>query len=465
MLAGRNDALADLPTLRLSVQVSFLAEATQASPQPANVFPAAALAVSVTVRPAVYFWMQVFVDAVPMHFPAGAETVPLPLTVITSVPAATAVKFALTDFAVFIVTVQVGALPVQAPVQPEKDAPAAGVAVSVTAEFVGRFALHAEAPLPQLIPPPLTVPLPVTTTESSTDVAPAPLPVVNDAVTDLAAAICTVQVGVAPLHAPPQPENVAPAAGVAVSVTVAFTDGVVLQVVAPLPQLIPVPVTVPDPKTETVSRKPAPPTVPPAKVAVTLFDSFIRTVQVVPDPPQAPVQPVNVAPVAGEAISVTVAFRAKFAEQMTPPLPQLIAPAPPLTLPLPSTVTVSFGSGAKVAVTLRATSIVRLHSSDVPEQDVPDHPVNMKPSSGVAFRTTVELVLSCSVQLPGPWHVTPPPSTLPLPVTVTDRSTTSVDSIQLALSVLLALILIVQASSVSSHAPPQPAKIQPGDTD
>ena len=67
--AGRNDALADLPTLRLSVQVSFLAEATQASPQPANVFPAAALAVSVTVRPAVYFWMQVFVDAVPMHFP------------------------------------------------------------------------------------------------------------------------------------------------------------------------------------------------------------------------------------------------------------------------------------------------------------------------------------------------------------------------------------------------------------
>src|SRR6478672_5503887 len=234
VLAGRNDALADLPTLRLSVQVSFLAEATHASPQPANVLPAAALAVSVTVRPAAYFWMQVFVAAVPMHFPAGAETVPLPLTVIKSVPAATAVKLALTDFAVFIVTVQVGALPVQAPVQPPKDAPAAGVAVSVTAEFVGRFALHPEAPLPQLIPPPLTVPLPVTTTESSTDVVPPP--VVNDAVTDLAAVICTVQVGIVPLHAPPQPENVAPAAGVAVSVTVALTAGVVLQVVEPLPQ-------------------------------------------------------------------------------------------------------------------------------------------------------------------------------------------------------------------------------------
>ena len=58
------------------------------------------------------------------------------------------------------------------------------------------------------------------------------------------------------------------------------------------------------------------------------------------------------------AISVTVALKAKFAEQMTPPLPQLIAPAPPLTLPLPFTVTVSFGSGANVAVTDRSLFIV-----------------------------------------------------------------------------------------------------------
>jgi hypothetical protein len=342
-----------------------------------------------------------------------------------------------------------------------KDAPGAGVAVSVTAEFTGSVALHPAAPLPQLIPPPLTVPLPVTTTASSTDVVPPPPPVVNEAITDLAPVICTVQVGTAPLQEPPQPENVAPAAGVAVSVTVAFTAGVVLQVVAPLPQLIPLPVTVPCPETETVSRKPAPPAVPPTKVAVTLFDWFISTVQVVPDPPQAPVQPVKVAPVAGVAINVTVALNAKFAEQMTPPLPQLIAPAPPLTLPLPFTVTVSFGSGANVAVTDRSLFIVRLHSSEVPLQDVPDQPVKTNPSSGVAFRTTVELALSCSVQLPGPWHVTPPPSTLPLPVTVTERSKTSVEATQLALSVLLAVILIVQASSVSSHAPPQPAKIQP----
>jgi hypothetical protein len=98
-------------------------------------------------------------------------------------------------------------------------------------------------------------------------------------------------------------------------------------------------------------------------------------VQLVAVPPQAPVQPVNVAPMAGVAISVTVAFWAKFAEQMTPPLPQLIAPVPPLTLPFPLTVTVSFTASANVAATLRATSIVTLHVSPAPTQS-PVQPVN-----------------------------------------------------------------------------------------
>ena len=76
-----------------------------------------------------------------------------------------------------------------------------------------------------------------------------------------------------------------------------------------MPQLIPPPVTVPFPLTETVSVKPAVGGgVAPLNVAVTFLDWFIETVQVVAVPPQAPVQPRKVAPVAGVATSVTEAF-------------------------------------------------------------------------------------------------------------------------------------------------------------
>jgi hypothetical protein len=367
------------------------------------------------------------------------------------------VKFALTDFAKFIVTVQVGALPVQAPVQPVKDAPGAGVAVNVIAEFAGRVALHPAAPLPQLIPPPLTVPLPVTETERSTDVPPPP-PVVNDAVTDLAAVICTVQVGIVPLHDPAQPEKVAPVAGVAVSVTVAFTAGVAVQVVEPLPQLIPGPVTVPAPETETVSRKPAPPAMPPTKVAVTLFDWFISTVQVVPDPPQAPVQPVKVAPVATEAIRVTVAFWAKFAEQMMPPLPQLIVPTPPLTLPLPLTLTLRVtGAATKVALTVRSASIVNVHVPAVPAQ-APLHALSTKPSFGLAFSSIVDPDGSNFVQVAGPVQSIPPPSTVPSPEIVNVSSCWSVATCHVAPRSWSFVISTVHDTFVPSQGPLHPLK-------
>jgi hypothetical protein len=164
--AGRKDADTDFAVSSVSTQVSFFPCARHALPHPPNVFPAAARAVSVTLRPLVYFCVHVFVGPTPMHLPAGADTVPLPVIVIVSVPGASRVKFALTDLAEVKVTVHVGLVPEHAPVQPVKDAPGAGVAVSVTAEPVGRLTVQAEAPFPQLIPPPLTVPLPVTLTES-----------------------------------------------------------------------------------------------------------------------------------------------------------------------------------------------------------------------------------------------------------------------------------------------------------
>ena len=57
-----------------------------------------------------------------------------------------------------------------------------------------------------------------------------------------------------------------------------------------------------------------------------------RTVQVVVVPPHAPLQPAKIAPVVGVATRETVPFWANVAEQTVAPLPQLIAPVPPVTL-------------------------------------------------------------------------------------------------------------------------------------
>ena len=143
----------------------------------------------------------------------------------------------------------------------------------------------------------------------------------------------------------------------------AFGVSSAVHVAAPFPQLMPPPVTVPVPLTETDSGK-----VPPENVALTVLDALISTVQVVADPPHAPLQPMKVPPVAGDAVSVTVEFWAKFAEQAFPLLPQLIAPPPPLTLPLPVTPTTSWAVGAKAAETVLSTSIVTVQDGALPVQ-------------------------------------------------------------------------------------------------
>src|SRR5439155_16605873 len=125
----------------------------------------------------------------------------------------------------------------------------AGLAVRTTFEFAVTSALQEVAPLPHLIPPPATMPLPLTETVSvKVEVPPA-----KDALTFFAPVIETTQVVAVPLHAPPQPVKVAPAAGVAVNVIFALAGSSALHVVAPLPQLMPPPVTVPLPLTDTVS--------------------------------------------------------------------------------------------------------------------------------------------------------------------------------------------------------------------
>ena len=291
------------------------------------------------------------------------------------------------------------------------------------------------------------------------------MPPANVAETLFALDIVTVQVRPVPVHAPPHPLKVAPGEGVAVSVTDVPGLWLLLQSDAPLPQLIPPPVTLPFPVTTTLSANPvAPPgPVPPVKVAVTVFAALIRTVQVVAVPPQAPVQPAKIAPVVGVATRVTVAFCAKAPEQTVAPLPQLIAPIPPVTPPLPVTVTVNGSPAVKVAVTVRATSIVRVQVVPVPVQElVPVQPVKAKPSLGVAVSVTVEPAGSTAEHVAGPEQSIPRPSTLPVPAIVTVKLfVPALASVQLAFTLLFPSSSTVQATLDPLQSPPQPLKTLP----
>lgn len=124
---------------------------------------------------------------------------------------------AVTLFAESIVTVQDGEEPAHAPPQAVNPAPEAGAAVSVTSEFAGSFAVQLVPPADvQVIPPPATVPLPVTVTVSGKVVADG----VNDAFTLWSELIETVQLLAKPEQAPPHPPNAKPESGISSSVTV-----------------------------------------------------------------------------------------------------------------------------------------------------------------------------------------------------------------------------------------------------
>jgi hypothetical protein len=160
-----------------------------------------------------------------------------------------------TLFAAFIVTEQVVEAPAQAPPHPVNVAPVSGVAVNVIVDPEVSSTVQVVWPEPQWIPPPVTVPSPVTETPSGKSVAgpPAPCPV-KAAVTLFAAFIVTKQFGEVPLHAPPQPLKLAAEPGCAVSVTVLFAASSELQLEPPEDvQEIPPPATTPLPVTDTVS--------------------------------------------------------------------------------------------------------------------------------------------------------------------------------------------------------------------
>ena len=124
--------------------------------------------------------MQVLLGPTAVHAPAVVETVPLPPTLMVSVPGVPpAVKVAETLFALVIDSEHVDAVPAHEPPQPANFAPVAGFAVSVTVDPWATCALHVAEPLPQVIAPPVTCPGPVTDTVSCTLL----VPPVNVAVT------------------------------------------------------------------------------------------------------------------------------------------------------------------------------------------------------------------------------------------------------------------------------------------
>jgi hypothetical protein len=132
----------------------------QAPPQPAKPQPFIGAAVKVTGVPTLKLALHVEGQVTPV---GELVTVPLPETVADNVK--TWVNVADTDCGEFIVTVH-PALPLQAPPQPLKVQPLAGVAVKVTGVPPANPALHADG---QLMPGGLlaTVPLPVTLTVSA----------------------------------------------------------------------------------------------------------------------------------------------------------------------------------------------------------------------------------------------------------------------------------------------------------
>jgi hypothetical protein len=236
-------------------------------------------------------------------------------------------------------------VPEHAPFQPVNVDPVAGVAVRVTLVPLVKEATQVapqEMPAGALVMVPLPVPDFVTLRANEDGSAS-----VNVAVTDVAALTVTVQTPV-PAHPPPlQPENVEPAAGVAVKVTTVPLVNAVEQVAPqemPAGALVTVPLPVPEFVTLSANDDCT-------KLAVTAWAALIVTVHV-PVPVQPPpLQPANVEPAAGVAVNVTAVPLANAAEQVAPqemPVGALVT----VPVPAPALVTASVkGCGANVAVT------------------------------------------------------------------------------------------------------------------
>ena len=264
------------------------------------------------------------------------------------------------------------------------------------------------------------------------------------AVTDGKPFMVTVQIPV-PEQDPDQPLNNDEASGVGVSVTAVPGANHAEQVD---PQSIPagLEVTVPPPVPllETLSLL--------LKVAPTVLAAFIVTVQVLPVPEQAPLQPRKVPEAL--AVSVTTVPSPYTAEQV--PDEQLIPAGLLCTKPDPAMETSSaWVLLMKVALTVLTASTVTVQEA-VPEHPAPDQPVKSETESGVATSVT-EVPVSKLAEQVGPQEI-PDGLELTVPLPVPALVIVS-GKVNLAPTALAASIVTVQVGLVPEQAPVQPAKV------
>ena len=255
-------------------------------------------------------------------------------------------KFALTDFAASMVTLQ-APVPLQAPLQPANVEPESGAAVKLTTVPLAKLAEHV---VPQEIPEGVLVTVPVPAPLLATVRVKGPGFAVKFALTDFAASMVTLQAPV-PLQAPPQPAKVEPESGVAVKLTT-VPLAKLAEHVGPqeIPEGVLVTVPVPAPLLATVRVKGPGFAV---KFALTDFAASMVTLQA-PVPLQEPLHPANVEPESGVAVKFTAAPLSKFAEQLEPQeIPGGELATVPVPVPLFATVRVKDVGDAPVINLLR----------------------------------------------------------------------------------------------------------------
>src|SRR6185436_8235767 len=412
--------------------------------QPANDEPAAGVAVSVLVVPGVTDCEQV----APQLMPAGLLVTvpePAPLLVTESVTGSR-LKVAVTEVVALTVTAQVP-VPEHAPLQPAKEEPAAGVAVRVIAV---PGVSDCEQVAPQLIPAGLLltapVPVPVLVTENVTGTR------ANVAVTEVAALTVTAQLPV-PEHAPLQPANDEPAAGVAVRV-IAVPGVSDCEQVAPQVMPAGLLVTVPDPAPLLVTESVTGTRV---KVAVTEVAALTVTAQVLV-PEQAPVQPAKEEPAAGVAVKVIAVPGVSDCEQLAP---QLMPAGLLVTVPEPAPLLVTESvTGSRLNVAVAEMAVLTVTAQVPVPEHAPLQPANDEPAAGVAVSVlVVPGVTDCEQVapqlMPAGLLVTVPE---PAPLLVTESVTGS--RLKVAVTEVVALTVTAQVP-VPEHAPLQPAKEEP----